>query len=220
MQRILTPHDDFLTGIKRELSNIPVRNVYDFLNGCTTNAIQPIEIRPESFNFSLINGGNPIFAKIYNGSGIDRDMAGRFAGRAFPEFPNVLVAGSDHDQNKLPQEIVVKGLTEYDPSNAYLYASAEVFTRAVAHLAYPGMMQQPVALVDQKGEAVGFYLELEKDQEITSAQHVAKQDVAFFADPDTPTALVAVAAFKQSNDLSPQVDEAIKALRSINVLVY
>ncbi len=134
----------------------------------------------------------------------------------------MLIAEESRSQShrQTPQEIITRGLSTNDTRNAYLYASAEVFVREVAHIAYAAMMQQPTALVDKKGEAVGFYLELDEGQQITSAQHVAKADLAFFADPTRPTDLVAIAAFKQSNDLSPQVAEVIDALRKINVLVY
>lgn len=225
LKRILTPQDDFLINIQRELPNIPVRNVYRFLQECGTDTIQPIEIRPESFNFSLANGGNPLFAKIYNGVGIDHDFAQAFTTQAFPDdIFHFQVARSSHAFDKTHQEIATERLTRDDRKNPkvnpYLYASAEAYTRAVAHLAHPEVMHRPVALVDEKGEAVGFYLELNRDQHIASAQHVAKQDVAFFVDPSYPTQLVSIARFKQSNELSPDVAEVIDALRKINVLVY
>ncbi len=226
LQRILTPQDDFLAKIQRELPGIPVRNVYDFLKECGNHTIQPIEIRPESFNFSLANGGNPVFAKIYNGVGIDTDITHAFTTQAFPDdilhFPVAPLRAQA--QYKTTLEIATEGLTRDDGGNPninpYLYASAEAYTRTIAHIAHPEVMHRPVALVDEKGEAVGFYLELNRDQHIASAQHVAKQDVAYFVDPNKPTRLIGIARFKQSNELSPDVAEVIDALRKINVLVY
>lgn len=224
LKRIVTPQDDFLAKIQRELLNVPVRNVYHFLQECGAKTIQPIEIRPESFNFSLVNGDNSVFAKIYNGAGIDKNIAQAFATRAFPNVPHILIAKSSHTQDKAPHEIAIEELTRDNrkklDANPYLYASAEIYTRTIAHITHPEVMHRPIALVDEKDEAVGFYLKLGKNQYIASAQHVAKQDVAFFVDPNKPTQLIGIVNFKESNELSPAVAEVIAALRKINVLVY
>ncbi len=219
MQRLILPQDDLLKRIQGEFPRVPVKNVYAFMQDCASCVVQPIEIRPEGFIFTAETPANFIFAKIYNGSAIDRNAANSFVDRI---FSNVLIAEQQPgvQPQQTPREIVAEELNKKSPEYAYFYASAEAFTRAMASAAYPAMMHRPTALVDQKGEAVGFYIELDKNQQVVSTQHVAKADVAFYTDPDKPTELVGIMNFEQNNDLSPQVVEIISALKKINVLVY
>src|SRR3989338_1805694 len=115
MRRIESPNDEFIRNIRKEMLGVPVRNVHEFMNSCTTSnntQILPVGqllgMRPEGFIFSAVNSGNPLLAKIYNGSGISRDMVTKFVNKAFP------IAGSEKSgrkpKEKTPQEIVIDNL--------------------------------------------------------------------------------------------------------------